>query len=167
MLASPNLRSRRPIYRTFDHQVQDNTVTGPGFDAALLRVPGTSKGLALTTDGNPWYVALDPYEGTKAAVAEAARNIVCTGARPIAVTNCLNFGNPERPVVFGQLQESVRGLADACRALVHHLIGAPHNLLFRSLATPAHQDWTPGSHFDYLVVLARIIAWIRFDHIGT
>jgi phosphoribosylformylglycinamidine synthase subunit PurL len=117
LLASPNLRSRRPIYRTFDHQVQDNTVTGPGFDAALLRVPGTSKGLAMTTDGNPWYVALDPYEGTKAAVAEAARNIVCTGARPIAVTNCLNFGNPERPVVFGQLQESVRGLADACRAL--------------------------------------------------
>ena len=103
LLASPNLRSRRVI--------------GPGFDAALLRVPGTSKGLALTTDGNPWYVALDPYEGTKAAVAEAARNIVCTGARPIAVTNCLNFGNPERPVVFGQLQESVRGLADACRAL--------------------------------------------------
>ena len=117
LLASPNLRSRRPIYRTYDHQVQDNTVIGPGFDAALLRVPGTSKGLALTTDGNPWYVALDPYEGTKAAVAEAARNIVCTGARPIAVTNCLNFGNPERPVVFGQLQESVRGLADACRAL--------------------------------------------------
>jgi phosphoribosylformylglycinamidine synthase subunit PurL len=117
LIASPNLRSRRPIYRTYDHQVQDNTVTGPGFDAALLRVPGTNKGLALTTDGNPWYVALDPYEGTKAAVAEAARNIVCTGARPIAVTNCLNFGNPERPVIFGQLQESVRGLADACRAL--------------------------------------------------
>jgi phosphoribosylformylglycinamidine synthase subunit PurL len=117
LIASPNLRSRRPIYRTYDHQVQDNTVFGPGFDAALLRVPGTNKGLALTTDGNPWYVALDPYEGTRAAVAEAARNIVCTGARPIAVTNCLNFGNPERPAVFGQLQESVRGLADACRAL--------------------------------------------------
>jgi len=117
LIASPNLRSRRPIYRTYDHQVQDNTVFGPGFDAALLRVPGTNKGLALTTDGNPWYVALDPYEGTKAAVAEAARNIVCTGARPIAVTNCLNFGNPERPAIFGQLQESIRGLADACRAL--------------------------------------------------
>jgi phosphoribosylformylglycinamidine synthase subunit PurL len=117
LIASPNLRSRRPIYRTYDHQVQDNTVTGPGFDAALLRVPGTNKGLALTTDGNPRYAALDCYEGTKAAVAEAARNIVCTGARPIAVTNCLNFGNPERPLIFGQLQESVRGLADACRAL--------------------------------------------------
>src|SRR5437879_5653098 len=117
LIASPNLRSRRPIYRTYDHQVQDNTVFGPGFDAALLRVSGTNKGLALTTDGNPWYVALDPYEGTKAAVAEAARNIVCTGARPIAVTNCLNFGNPERPAVFGQLQESIRGLADACRGL--------------------------------------------------
>jgi phosphoribosylformylglycinamidine synthase len=117
LIASPNLRSRRPIYRTYDHQVQDDTVIGPGFDAALLRVRGTSKGIALTTDGNPRYVALDPYEGTRAAVAEAARNIVCTGARPIAVTNCLNFGNPERPVIFGQLQETVRGLADACRAL--------------------------------------------------
>jgi len=116
LMARPNLRSRRPIYRTYDHQVQDNTIWGPGYDAALLRVPGTNKGLALTTDGNPWYVALDPYEGTKAAVAEAARNIACTGARPLAVTNCLNFGNPERPFVFGQLQESVRGLADACRA---------------------------------------------------
>ena len=116
LLASPNLKSRRPIYRTYDHQVQDNTVIGPGFDAALLRVPGTNKGLALTTDGNPWYVALDPYDGTRAAVAEAARNIACTGARPLAVTNCLNFGNPDRPSIFAQLQESVRGLADACRA---------------------------------------------------
>src|SRR2546429_3978276 len=117
LIASPNLRSRRPIYRTYDHQVQDNTVFGPGFDAALLRVPGTNKGLALTTDGNPWYVALDPYEGTKAAVAEAARNIVCTGARPIAATNRLTSGTRERPAIFGQLQESIRGLADACRAL--------------------------------------------------
>jgi phosphoribosylformylglycinamidine synthase len=115
LLASPNLRSRRPLYRTYDHQVQNNTVIGPGYDAALLRV-GINKGLALTTDGNPWYVTLDPYEGTKAAVAEAARNIACTGARPIGVTNCLNFGNPERPAIFGQLQESIRGLVDACRA---------------------------------------------------
>src|SRR5438270_11717445 len=116
MLRRPNLRSRRAVYRTYDHQVQNNTVLGPGGDAALLRVAGTSSGLALTTDGNPWYTSLDPYAGTQAAVAEAARNIVCTGARPLAVTNCLNFGNPERPHVFWQLQESVRGLADACRA---------------------------------------------------
>jgi phosphoribosylformylglycinamidine synthase len=116
LLARPNLRSRRPIYRTYDHQVLDNTVIGPGFDAALLRVPGTSRGLALTTDGNPWYASLDPYQGTMAAVSEAARNIACTGARPLAVTNCLNFGNPERPPIYGQLQESIRGLADACRA---------------------------------------------------
>jgi phosphoribosylformylglycinamidine synthase subunit PurL len=117
LLASPNLRSRRPIFRTYDHQVGDDTVFGPGADAALLRINGTVKGLAITTDGNPGYAALDPYDGTRAAVAEAARNIVCTGARPLAVTNCLNFGNPDRPEVFGQLQESVRGLADACRAL--------------------------------------------------
>lgn len=117
LLASPNLRSRRPVFRTYDHQVQNNTVFGPGFDAALLRIPGTRKGLALTTDCNPGYVALDPYRGTQAAVAEAARNLVCTGARPLAVTNCLNFGNPERPEVYWQLQQSIRGLADACRAL--------------------------------------------------
>jgi phosphoribosylformylglycinamidine synthase subunit PurL len=116
LLASPNLRNRRPIFRTYDHQVLDNTVIGPGYDAALLRVPGTNKGLAMTTDGNALYVTLDPYEGTMAAVAEAARNLVCTGARPLAVTNCLNFGNPQRPQIFEQLRESIRGLADACRA---------------------------------------------------
>jgi phosphoribosylformylglycinamidine synthase len=117
LLARPNLRSRRPIYRRYDHQVGNNTVIGPGYDAALLRVPGTSKALALTTDGNAAFVALDPYAGTQLAVAEAARNIACTGARPLAVTNCLNFGNPERPRVAWQLHESVRGLADACREL--------------------------------------------------
>ena len=117
LLARPNLRSRRPIYRRYDHQVGNQTVIGPGYDAALLRVPGTRKGLALTTDGNAAFVALDPYRGTQLAVAEAARNIACSGARPLAVTNCLNFGNPERPQVGWQLQQSVRGLADACRAL--------------------------------------------------
>jgi phosphoribosylformylglycinamidine synthase subunit PurL len=117
LLARPNLRSRRPIYRRYDHQVGNQTVIGPGYDAALLRVPGTRKGLALTTDGNAAFVSLDPYRGTQLAVAEAARNIACTGARPLAVTNCLNFGNPERPQVAWQLQQSVRGLADACRAL--------------------------------------------------
>jgi phosphoribosylformylglycinamidine synthase len=116
LLSSPNLRSRRPVYRTYDHQVLDNTVIGPGYDAALLRIPGTQKGLALVTDGNPWYVALDPYQGTQIAVAEAARNVACCGARPLAVTNCLNFGNPDRPAVYSQLEASVRGLADACRA---------------------------------------------------
>src|SRR5256884_8729891 len=87
LIASPNLRSRRPIYRTYDHQVQDNTVFGPGFDAALLRVPGTHKALALTTDGNPWYVALDPYEGTKAAGVEAGRNTACTRARAVGAAH--------------------------------------------------------------------------------
>jgi phosphoribosylformylglycinamidine synthase len=116
LLATPNLRSRRAVFRTYDHQVQNNTVIGPGFDAALLRVSGTDKGLALTTDCNSALVEVDPYQGTLAAVAEAARNLVCTGARPLAVTNCLNFGNPERPHIFWQLEESVRGLGDACRA---------------------------------------------------
>ena len=117
LIGGPNLRSRRAVFRTYDHQVLNNTVFGPGTDAALLRIPKTRRAIALTTDGNPWYVALDPYAGTQAAVAEAARNIACTGARPLAVTNCLNFGNPDRPNVMWQLQESVRALADACRGL--------------------------------------------------
>src|SRR5256886_12119038 len=109
LIARPNLRSRRPIYRTYDHQVQDNTVFGPGFDAALLRVPGTGKALALTTDGNPWYVALDPYEGTKAAVSEEARNNACTRARPFAVANSHHFRNPLLPPRFWQAPGGPRG----------------------------------------------------------
>ena len=83
----------------------------------MLRVRGAEFGLAVTVDGNSRYVELDPYEGGKAAVAEAARNVACTGARPLAITNCLNFGNPERPAVFYQFREACRGIADACRAL--------------------------------------------------
>ena len=116
LLASPNISSRRAVYRQYDHQVGNDTVTGPGGDAALVRVRG-SGALALTTDGNGRYCALDPRLGAKIALCEAARNVVAVGATPIGVTNCLNFANPERPDVYWQLREAIEGLAEACEAL--------------------------------------------------
>ena len=115
LLASPNIASRQWIYRQYDHQVQTNTVVAPGGDAALLRVKGTNKGLAVSTDGNGRYCYLDPYVGGMIAVAEACRNVSCTGATPIALTDCLNFGNPERPEIYYQLREAVAGMAEASR----------------------------------------------------
>ena len=116
LLGSPNLGSRRSVFRRYDHMVGDATVLPPGGDAALIRIKGTRRALAVTTDGNGRYCELDPYTGAQIAVAEAARNIAATGARPVAVTDCLNLGNPERPEVYWQLQQVVAGIADACRA---------------------------------------------------
>jgi phosphoribosylformylglycinamidine synthase len=115
ILTTPTVASKRWIYEQYDSQVRTNTVTIKG-DAAVLRLkelPG--KGISVTTDCNPRYVYLNPYEGAKAAVAESARNVVCTGARPVAITNCLNFGNPYDPEVYWQFKEAVRGMGDACR----------------------------------------------------
>jgi phosphoribosylformylglycinamidine synthase len=117
MLASPNIASRRSIYRQYDHQVLNNTVVRPGGDAAVLRLKGSARGIAVATDGNGRLVALEPRIGAAIAVAEAARNVVATGARPAAVTDCLNFGNPEKPDVAYQLEQAILGIADACRAL--------------------------------------------------
>ncbi len=120
LLASPNIASKAPVYRQYDHHVQLNTVADPGADAAVLRVKGTRKGLALATDGNGRYCYLDPYTGGMIAVAEACRNVSAMGAEPVALTNCLNFGNPERADVYYQLERCVEGMAAASRAL-----GAP------------------------------------------
>ncbi|HEV2414261.1 MAG TPA: phosphoribosylformylglycinamidine synthase subunit PurL [Candidatus Dormibacteraeota bacterium] len=117
LLASPNLCSRRGIIRRYDHMVGDATVVAPGGDAAMLRVKGTRLGLAVTTDGNARYCHLDPHLGAQLAVAEAARNIVATGARPVAITDCLNFANPDRPEVYWEMEETITGLAYACRQL--------------------------------------------------
>jgi phosphoribosylformylglycinamidine synthase subunit PurL len=117
MLASPNLASRRGVFRRYDHMVGDATVVGPGGDAAMLRVKGTRLGIAVTTDGNARYCHLDPHLGAQLAVAEAARNIIATGARPLAITDCLNFANPDRPEVYWELEEAVAGIASACRWL--------------------------------------------------
>jgi len=115
MLASPNLCSRKWVYNQYDHQVRTNTVLLPGADAAVVRVKGTKKGLAMTTDCNSWMVAQNPRLGAQQAIAEAARNISCVGATPIAVTDCLNFGNPEKPEIMWQFKEAVEGLSEACK----------------------------------------------------
>ena len=114
LLASPNVASKESVYRQYDHQVMTNTVVPPGGDAALLRIKGTRKAIALSTDGNGRYCYLDPYAGGAIAVAEAARNVACVGARAIAVTDCLNFGNPEKPEVYYQLEQCIKGMAEAC-----------------------------------------------------
>ena len=117
LLSDPNIGSRRPIFRRYDHQVGDGTVIAPGGDAAVVRVPGTNKGLALCTDGNVGYAALDARRSAINAVCEAARNVSATGAVPVGVTNCLNFGNPEKPEVYADLRDAVAGIREACTAL--------------------------------------------------
>ena len=118
LLASPTIASKRPVFVQYDQQVMTNTVVLPGAgDAAVLRVKGTSKGVAASTDGNPRYCYLDPKQGAMLAVAEAARNVACVGATPLAITNNLNFGNPTRADVYYQLEQAVAGLAEACLAL--------------------------------------------------
>jgi phosphoribosylformylglycinamidine synthase II len=117
LLGSPNLASRRAVHEQYDSTVGTDTVIGPGHGAAVLRVKGTRKALVATTDGNQAIGAVDPYLGAAMSVAEATRNVTITGARPLGVTNCLNYGDPTRPEAFWQLREGVRGVGDACRAL--------------------------------------------------
>ncbi|CAN5453815.1 phosphoribosylformylglycinamidine synthase subunit PurL [soil metagenome] len=116
LLAAPDIASREPVFSRYDQMVGTNTVIAPGGDAALLRVKGTARAIALATDGNGRLCFLDPRQGGRIAVAEAARNVSCTGATPIAVTDCLNFGSPEDPAVAYQMAEVIEGLADACEA---------------------------------------------------
>ncbi len=117
LLSSPNIASKRFIYRQYDHMVQINTVVLPGSDAAVIRIKGSKKGVVISCDCNPRYCYLDPEEGGKQAVAEAARNVACAGAMPRAITDCLNFGNPEKPEVMWQFVKAVEGIAEACRIL--------------------------------------------------
>jgi phosphoribosylformylglycinamidine synthase subunit PurL len=117
LLATPELASKDWIWHQYDYSVRTGTVVGPGGDAAVLRLKGTPAGLALTSDVNPVYCALDPRTGGAQAVAEAMRNLACAGAEPVGLTDCLNFGNPENPEIAWQFREAVEGMAAACRAL--------------------------------------------------
>jgi len=145
LLDHPPIASKRWVYEQYDSTVQASTVIAPGGDAGVIRVrggkAGADFGLALTVDGNSRYVLLDPYEGGKAAVAEAARNLACTGARPLGITDCLNFGSPERPAVFHQFKEACRGIADACRALDTPVTGG--NVSFYNESPGGAVDPTP------------------------
>ncbi|WP_258111164.1 phosphoribosylformylglycinamidine synthase subunit PurL [Alicyclobacillus sp. SP_1] len=117
LLAHPTIADKRWIYQQYDTSVRASTLVGPGSDAALVLVPGTQKAVAMATDGNGRYVYLNPRVGGAIAVAEAARNVVCSGARPLALTNCLNFGNPEKPAIMRQFADAVEGMGEASRAL--------------------------------------------------
>jgi phosphoribosylformylglycinamidine synthase len=172
LLDSPTIASKQWVYEQYDSTVRASTSLAPGGDAGVVQVEGTGFGLALTVDCNARLVALDPYEGAKAAVAEAARNIACTGAVPIGVTDCLNFGNPERPDVFFQFQEACRGIGDACRAFDTPVTGG--NVSFYNESPVGAIDPTPtigmvglleragaavGSHFrcpgDRIIILGK------------
>jgi phosphoribosylformylglycinamidine synthase len=117
LLGSPTIASKKWIYRQYDHMVRTNTINLPGLGAGVVRIKGTDRALAMSVDGNGRYCYLDPYRGAMLAVAEAARNVACSGARPLAATNCLNFGNPERPGIMWQFARAVEGIGAACRAL--------------------------------------------------
>src|SRR6266545_5405868 len=116
LLASPNLASKQWVYRQYDHMVRTNTAVLPGADAAVVRIKETRRALAITLDGNGRYCAANPREGAKLIVAEAARNVVCVGAEPLAITNCLNFASPERPEVMWSFSEVIDGISEACKA---------------------------------------------------
>lgn len=115
LLSSPTLASKEWVFDQYDHMVQTNVVIRPGGDAALIRIKGTTKGLALSVGGNSLYTLLNPYIGGMIAVAEVCRNLVCTGARPLAITDCLNFGSPERPDIMWQFSMAIEGISDACK----------------------------------------------------
>lgn len=123
LVQQPTIASKEWVYDQYDYQVRTSTVVTPGSDAAVVRVRGTNKALAMTTDCNSRYIYLDPVTGGKIAVAEAARNIVCSGGHPLAITDCLNFGNPENPEIFWQLDQSADGISEACLALNAPVIG--------------------------------------------
>ncbi len=139
LLESPNIASKRWVYEQYDHMVRTNTVVGPGpSDAGVVRIKGTNKALAVATDCNGRYVYLNPRKGGQIAVAEAARNVVCTGASPMAITNCLNFGNPYKPEVYWTFKEAVGGMGDACEVFGTPVTGGnvsfynenPHGAVF-------------------------------------
>ena len=117
LLGSPAIGSKRWVYRQYDHMVRTNTVNLPGMGAGVVRIKETGRALAMSVDGNGRYCYLDPRHGAMLAVAEAARNVACAGGKPLAATNCLNFGNPERPAIMWQLAQAIEGIGEACRAL--------------------------------------------------
>jgi len=141
LLDHPSVASKKWVFEQYDSTVQAGTVIPPGGDAGVLRVRHEDFGIAVKTDCNSRYVRLDPYEGGKATVAEAARNVACTGARPLGITDCLNFGSPDRPAVFYQFREACRGIADACRALGTPVTGG--NVSFYNESPTGAVDPTP------------------------
>ncbi|MFD1737921.1 phosphoribosylformylglycinamidine synthase subunit PurL [Bacillus salitolerans] len=144
LLSQPTIASKEWVYNQYDYMVRTNTVVSPGSDAAVVRIRGTRKALAMTTDCNSRYIYLDPETGGKIAVAEAARNVVCSGAEPIAITDCLNFGNPEKPEIFWQLEKAVDGMSAACTALNSPVISGNVSLYNETNGTAIYPTPTVG-----------------------
>ncbi|MFC4075616.1 phosphoribosylformylglycinamidine synthase subunit PurL [Salinithrix halophila] len=138
VLSSPTMASKRWVYQQYDHTVRTSTAVRPGSDAAVVVLDGLDKALAMATDGNARYVYLDPQQGGAIAVAEAARNVVCSGAKPLAITDCLNFGSPEKPEVFWQLEGAVDGMSEACRVLETPVVGGNVSLYNETKGAPIH-----------------------------
>jgi phosphoribosylformylglycinamidine synthase subunit PurL len=157
LLSQPTIASKEWVYQQYDYMVRTNTVVSPGSDAAVVRIRGTRKALAMTTDCNSRYVYLDPEMGGKIAVAEAARNIVCSGAEPLAITDNLNFGNPEKPEVFWQIEKAADGISAACRALNTPVIGGNVSLYNETSGTAIYP--TP--------VIGMVGLVTDIDHITT
>ncbi|HCN58499.1 MAG TPA: phosphoribosylformylglycinamidine synthase subunit PurL [Exiguobacterium sp.] len=160
LLKQPTIASKRWVYDQYDHMVQTSTVVAPGSDAAVIRVRGTNKALAMTTDCNSRFVYLDPFVGGQIAVAEAARNIVASGATPLAITDCLNFGNPDKPEGFWQLQQATAGMAEACRVLETPVIGGNVSLYNESAGKAVHPTPVVG-----MVGLHEQTEWITTQHV--
>jgi phosphoribosylformylglycinamidine synthase len=161
LLAAPNIASKEWIYRQYDQFVRTNTVVAPGADAAVIRVKGTEKGLALSVDGNSRYCYLDPYVGGVLAVAEAARNLACVGARPVGLTDCLNFGSPENPAVMWQFAEVIQGMRDACVALNVPVVSGNVSFYNETDGVPIHPTPTIGM-VGLLAKVARVVTpWFK------
>ncbi len=144
LLQRPTIASKEWVYSQFDSQARTNTVVAPGSSAGVIRVRGTNKGLAMTADCNSRYIYLDPETGGKIAVAEAARNLICSGAEPIAATDCLNFGSPDKPEVFWQIEKSADGIAVACRTLNAPIIGGNVSMSNEVNGVPVYPTPTMG-----------------------
>ncbi|GFP41642.1 phosphoribosylformylglycinamidine synthase [Candidatus Hakubella thermalkaliphila] len=144
LLASPNLCSRQWVYRQYDQLVETNTIGLPGADAGVVRIKGTHKALAFKIDGNGRYCYLDPFAGGQIAVAEAARNLVCRGAQPVAMTDCLNFGNPEKPEIYWQFVECMRGMSQACRVLGIPVVSGNVSFYNENFGEPIYPTPTVG-----------------------
>jgi phosphoribosylformylglycinamidine synthase II len=168
LLKQPTIASKEWVYRQYDYQVRTNTVVAPGSDAAVIRIRGTRKALAMTTDCNSRYVYLDPETGGKIAVAEAARNIVCSGAEPLAITDNLNFGNPEKPEVFWQMEKSADGISRACETLNTPVIGGNVSLYNETTREAAGDKGESSQVAIYPTPVIGMVGLIEdLDHITT
>ncbi|MGV3769287.1 MAG: phosphoribosylformylglycinamidine synthase subunit PurL, partial [Sphingobium phenoxybenzoativorans] len=169
LMASPDIASRRWIWEQYDHMVGADTVQRPGGDAAVVRVHGTQKGIAISTDCTPRYCYADPYEGGKQAIAECYRNLSAVGATPLAVTNCLNFANPQRPEIMAQLTGCLDGMGDACRALDFPIVSGNVSLYNESKATGGGSAILPTPAIGGIGLLADVdkMATVAFKAEGN